>query len=403
MPVVQDYYPSGFIPFVQDLPAQYFVVLGLFTSLLVVSNWTTIKRTLRKFWLRRQGYFQDNEGRPIPELKGETRFSRFSHGYELSLQGAKTAERRPYMIWNGTSPEVVLTQAEHVREFYSKRSQEHFKPENASMGHYFGRVMGVCAGVQNGAVWKNIRKVFDPYFSYKSAQGFSEIYAAEFKKWMDDLSAGRESDFVAEATTICTVLPFKLIALACYGPALDGQGTHDGFERSGLYNALPTASKKDMDTFEADWKKFNFFMMRESEEKQLPCPIREMYKDVLAGTITEANWLQTIDEILFTNLDVTSAILAFLLINLGINQPVQSELRSEITRSLATPIAAPGIDSSPIEEYIRKTDTLLRIHLPRVPAACAPRVWFTLPEYVGRRPSTLAGYRIQGLAPCLHH
>jgi hypothetical protein len=37
-------------------------------------------------------------------------------------------------------------------------------------------------------------------------------------------------------------------------------------ERNGLYNALPTASKKDMDTFEADWKKFNFFMMRESEE-----------------------------------------------------------------------------------------------------------------------------------------
>ena len=37
-------------------------------------------------------------------------------------------------------------------------------------------------------------------------------------------------------------------------------------ERSRLYNALPTASKRDMDMFEADWKKFNFFMMRESEE-----------------------------------------------------------------------------------------------------------------------------------------
>ena len=90
------------------------------------------------------------------------------------------------------------------------------------MGHYFGRVMGVCAGVQNGAVWKNIRKVFDPYFSYKSAMGFSEIFAAEFKKWMDDLAsqAGHKSEFVVEATTVCTVLPFKLIALACYGPAM---------------------------------------------------------------------------------------------------------------------------------------------------------------------------------------
>jgi hypothetical protein len=35
---------------------------------------------LRKAWLRRQGYLQNYEGKPIPEVKGESRFSRFSHG-----------------------------------------------------------------------------------------------------------------------------------------------------------------------------------------------------------------------------------------------------------------------------------------------------------------------------------
>ncbi|KAK4041460.1 cytochrome P450 [Parachaetomium inaequale] len=411
MPAAQEN-PSGFIPLelTGALSTRPMIVLGLLATLVVVLNWTAVQRMLRKAWLRRHGYLQNYEGKPIPEVKGESRFSRFSHGYELSREGSKLAGDEPYIIWNGTHPEVVLTQAEHVREFYSKRSQEHFKPENANMGHYFGRVMGVCAGVQNGAVWKNIRKVFDPYFSYKSAMGFSEIFATEFKKWMDDLAsqAGRKSEFVVEATTVCTVLPFKLIALACYGPAMTDKRVllttwFGRKQRSRLFNLLPTASKKDMDTFESDWKQFNFFMMRESEAKGLPCPAREMYHDVLAGTITEANWLQTIDEILFTNLDVTSAILAFLLINLSINQPVQQELRAEILESLgASPTTvADMIDSNknPLEAYIRKTDTLLEYTCIESGRLC-PAVWFTLPEYAGAD-LDIGGYRVPAGTSCI--
>jgi cytochrome P450 monooxygenase len=124
-----------------------------------------------------------------------------------------------------------------------------------------------------------------------------------------------------------------------------------------------------------------------------------MYKDVLTGTITEANWLQTIDEILFTNLDVTSAILAFLLINLSINQPVQTELREEITKSLAIPMSATGIDSSPIEEYIRKTDTLLEYTCIESGRLC-PAVWFTLPEYVSAD-LDIGGYRVKAGTSCI--
>ncbi len=90
------------------------------------------------------------------------------------------------------------------------------------MGHYFSRVMGEAMGVKNGAIWKSIRRAFDPYFSYQSAMGFSGIFTAELEKWIADLAiqAGEKADFVVEATTACTVLPFKLIALACYGPVM---------------------------------------------------------------------------------------------------------------------------------------------------------------------------------------
>lgn len=49
-----------------------------------------------------------------------------SDRYELSKTGARIAGDRPYIIWNGTIPEVVLTQAEHVKQFYSKASQGAF-------------------------------------------------------------------------------------------------------------------------------------------------------------------------------------------------------------------------------------------------------------------------------------
>jgi cytochrome P450 monooxygenase len=177
-----------------------------------------------------------------------------------------------------------------------------------------------------------------------------------------------------------------------------------------------------MDTFESDWKRFNFFMMRESEavslcmappskltvrnlipeQKGLPCPVREMYQDVLAGTITEANWLQTIDEILFTNLDVTSAILAFLLINLSINQPVQKELRDEIVQNIGK--AAAGVvdsngDTDSLEAYIRKTDTLLEYTCIESGRLC-PAVWFTLPEYAGAD-LDIGGYRVPAGTSCI--
>lgn len=49
-----------------------------------------------------------------------------SDRYELSQMGAKIAGDKPYVIWNGVIPEVVLTQAEHVKQFYSKASQGTF-------------------------------------------------------------------------------------------------------------------------------------------------------------------------------------------------------------------------------------------------------------------------------------
>ncbi|KAK4154823.1 cytochrome P450 [Chaetomidium leptoderma] len=161
---------------------------------------------------------------------------------------------------------------------------------------------------------------------------------------------------------------------------------------SRLYNLIPwTSSRKDVDTFNSAWKQFNFAVMREAEAKQLPCPIREVYQEVLAGNITEIMWLQTIDEILFTNLDVTSGVLSFLLINLAINQPAQAELRAEIQQV--------GTEPTAMEDYIRKTNTLLEYTGLESGRLCPP-VWFTLPEYAAVD-IDIGGYRIKAGTVCL--
>ena len=59
-------------------------------------------------------------------------------------------------------------------------------------------------------------------------------------------------------------------------------------------------------------------------------------------------FLHTIDEILFANIDVTSSVLAFLLVNLARNTAAQTRLRAEILANATSP-----------EAYVQKTDTLL--------------------------------------------
>lgn len=58
------------------------------------------------------------------------------------------------------------------------------------------------------------------------------------------------------------------------------------------------------------------------------------------------------DELLFTNIDVTSTVTASLLINISKNQPFQAELREEIA-------AMQSQESYNIKDYIAKKDALL--------------------------------------------
>ncbi|KAI0159700.1 cytochrome P450 [Xylariaceae sp. FL1272] len=409
---------AGFLEQTRSLPLPIHVLAGLgFALIAVLATSITVRRFVVRSNLRRQGYLQDINRKSIPELGVDSRFERFSHGYNVSKSGGSLSEKDPFLVWNGTTPEIVLTQAEHVKEFYSRRSGEHCKPQNANMGHYWGRVMGVCAGAQNGAVWKAIRKVFDPYFSHEAAMKFADTFESELVRWREELApkAGKTAtNFTVEATTACRILPFKLIAQACYGEVLTDAMFAELLElnelhekvmmtswfgsstRSKLYCMLPTQHKRDMDEFVTRWADYNLRAARECNAKGIRCPVGEMHAEVVKGTISEDNWLQTIDEILFTNLDVTSAILAFLLINLAINQSAQKELREEV---LANGGSQTKMDTELLGKYIKKSDTLLE-YTCMESTRLSPATWFTLPEYV-TEDLEIGGYRIKAGTCCI--
>ncbi|GME64802.1 cytochrome P450 CYP5293A1 [Neofusicoccum parvum] len=120
-----------------------------------------------------------------------------------------------------------------------------------------------------------------------------------------------------------------------------------------------------MDEFERKWRAFNLKMVQSAEM-----------------------FLHTIDEILFANIDVTSSVLAFLLINLARNVAAQTDLRAEILEHTA--------DS---EAYIQKTDTLLEYTCMESIRLC-PAAWFSLPEHA-TSDMTVGGYLVPAGTPCI--
>jgi hypothetical protein len=84
---------------------------------------------------------------------------------------------------------------------------------------------------------------------------------------------------------------------------------------------------------------------------------------ILVRINTRLQFLHTIDEILFANIDVTSSVLAFLLVNLARNVPAQTDLRAEIMDHHTDP-----------EAYVQNIDTLLEYtcmeSVRLCPAAC---------------------------------
>ena len=158
-------------------------------------------------------------------LSFDTRFERFENGQRISDQGALIAGDDPYLIYNGSVLEMVMHKPEHLKDFYSGDGRDHGKPKSMNMGYFFHQLLGVSVGVQSGEKWRATRSYFDQQFSHAAATGFMKCFTSEIGSFTVALADGLKIEsgesVIIDAAHAFRTLPFKLIATALYGEALD--------------------------------------------------------------------------------------------------------------------------------------------------------------------------------------
>ncbi|EJP64645.1 Cytochrome P450 CYP5293A1 [Beauveria bassiana ARSEF 2860] len=261
-----------------------------------------------------------------------------------------------------------------------------------------------------------MRAHFEPKFSHLASLDMANTFEMEIEGWADMLSkshALREKEvtlgsFQRDATEACRYLPFRLTGLTVYGEALDDETYQDlvhlndlheevmldaffgKLTVSNIYNILPTQSKRRLDTFKSKWEKLNLDIVAKARTNNFHCPAERIYKGVESGKMSKVEFLETMDELLFTNIDVTSTVLAFLLINIAANQTFQSLLRDEIAAKQSQP-------SYNLSDYVLEKNSLLH-YAAMESVRMSPALWFSLPEKTAAK-KVIGGYLIPAKTP----
>jgi cytochrome P450 len=108
-----------------------------------------------------------------------------------------------------------------------------------------------------------------------------------------------------------------------------------GIPRFAWARWLPTAANTDLRKFKQAWRGFNNRALEYAKAKNPQAPIIQMQAAVSVGQITQEQLLQTLDESLYANLDVTTGGLSWNLVFLAAHPEVQTRLRQELSTAVS--------------------------------------------------------------------
>ncbi|OJI99540.1 hypothetical protein ASPVEDRAFT_81154 [Aspergillus versicolor CBS 583.65] len=328
-------------------------------------------------------------------LPGDARYTRFTHGKELSKAGQAMSGDDPYLLRNKSKRDLVLHTPAQMRDFFKGDGKLHTKQQDASMGAYFLRSLGQCVGAQNGPRWHQTRYHLEQFFSAIEAASMITDFQRVLNNWAQTLPDNAASQqigdrkFLTDSVEICRQLPFRMIAMCLYGNMLTSerfdtlwrlnkvhekvtQYTFFGtWENMPYYHLLPTAANRVLAEYEHGWKEFNLEIINAARKSNTSCRAARMFQVVESGDMTMDMYLQSLDEILFTNIDVTSAQFAYGLINMGKSAAAGRRLYDEVSTV--------AVEEDEIDFYARKDDTFLhKMYLEILRSN--PPIWFTFPE-----------------------
>ncbi|KAJ5751315.1 cytochrome P450 oxidoreductase GliC [Penicillium manginii] len=250
-----------------------------------------------------------------------------------------------YRIWAGTTPEVVLTRQEHMPAVF-KDSHLHAKSFNFDAGWLFGELVGKAVGLLSGQDWNRVRDVFAPSFHRTKVDEFLPVIQRRVKQCLDELHASPKvhpnGALIISPADDLRLLSFWVLCDIMYGdmtPEMEANMLKIVGEREQVWanvtagGALPPFHRTLLaNCFETDSQALPLAMAcnRGRHELKGTPPICTYYDAVEREELTEREMLDSMDEILFANLDVTIGSLSWVLIFMATHPKVQDQLREEI-------------------------------------------------------------------------
>ncbi|GAW14655.1 hypothetical protein ANO14919_040580 [Xylariales sp. No.14919] len=287
----------------------------------------------------------------FPNGQGDVR--KFLEGIRNS-EAWKSEHGLVYRIWSGMRSEIVITRPEHIRAVFGD-SDRHIKAPSSNSGYLMSELLGSCVGLISGKQWKTVRSGIKGSFERQSVGNYFPLVQRHIARHLKEiLGDGFPRKALLDPAEELKMLPFWIVAEILYGELdqdmvadlkdivplrerLFKQIINGGLTRFSLSRFLPTVANKGMATFQTRWRAFNDRAYERARElAELTKPIVSMYEGAYKGSVTFEHVLQTLDECLFANLDVTTGAMSWNVIFLAANKQYQHMLVKELALQSTT-------------------------------------------------------------------
>ena len=244
----------------------------------------------------------------------------------------------------------VLTRSEDI-EVVFRDSDRHTKAANNDAGWYMGEILGECVGLISRGEWRVLRAVTEVPFNHEKVVTYIHHIKHRTQRHFDSLIAkSRLSEGVINPVEDLKMLPFWIVADIIYGD-LSSEMEHQlealiplreslfkhvisgGLIRFWWSQFLPSRKNRELAEFRVAWADFNDQAHKRCLSTAVSMPLVKMYEAVQKKDITREQLLQTLDEMLFANLDVTIGGISWNLLFLAANPDAQARLRRELVEA----------------------------------------------------------------------
>lgn len=220
------------------------------------------------------------------------------------------------------------------------------------------QLLGICLGLISGQEWRSLRKATEAPFTRTATTTYVKAVLNHAKQHIASLCDTKPEKWQLKPYADLRVYPFFALADILYGtvspelkarlleiiPGRDSVFAHmmmGGVTRYAWAKYLPIKANREMRAFKQAWARWNDDAHAEAltkvDEKREPAPIVAMYEAVAKGNISREALLQTLDEMLFANLDVSIGALAWAFVFIAAYPHVQARLLSELKTALVDP------------------------------------------------------------------